>query len=46
MRGALVLFAVAVAVLAILGFLSVAQEFARQACDDVAGTPAACEPAP
>lgn len=41
-----VLFAVAIAVLAVLGFLSVAQEFARQACDDVAGTPAACEPAP
>lgn len=41
-----VLFAVAIAVLAVLGFLSVAQEFQRSACESVAGTPAACEEAP
>lgn len=38
-----VLFALAIAVLAVLGFLSIAQEFQRAACDSVAGTPAACE---
>jgi hypothetical protein len=41
-----VLCAVAIAVLAVLGFLSVAQEFERAACGDVAGTPAACESTP
>ena len=39
-------FALAIAVLAILGFLSIAQEFGRSACDSVAGTPAACETTP
>lgn len=43
---ALVLTCVAVAVLAVLGLLSVAQEFARSACGDVAGTPARCEQTP
>ena len=38
-----VLFALAIAVLAVLGYLSIAQEFQRAACDSVAGTPAACE---
>lgn len=41
-----VLFALAIAVLAVLGFLSIAQEFGRSACESVAGTPAACEQAP
>ena len=41
-----VLFAVAIAVLSILFYLSVAQEFERSACDRVAGTPAACQEAP
>jgi hypothetical protein len=44
--GAVVLFAVAVAVLVVLGILHVAQEFQRSACESVAGTPAACEEAP
>lgn len=39
-------FALAIAVLAILGFLSIAQEFGRSACESVAGTPAACETTP
>lgn len=39
-------FAVAIAVLAILGYLSIAQEFGRSACESVAGTPAACEQTP
>lgn len=43
---ALVLLCAAVAVLAVLGLLSVAQEFTRSACGDVAGTPIACEVTP
>lgn len=39
-------FALAIGVLAILGFLSIAQEFQRSACESVAGTPAACETTP
>lgn len=41
-----VAFALAIAVLAILGFLAVAQAFQRSACESVAGTTIECEQTP